>query len=152
MKQLFIAFVSGCLFGAGLLISRMSDPAKVLNFLNIAEQWDPSLALVIAGALPLAAAGYAIARSMPRALDGSCFPSLPRGRHFTAARFGRAHFWSGMVASRLLPRPRVGGPTSSARASRLLRPRDAPWAVGGPAFQYEARPSGTAIRHCKAKP
>lgn len=79
MKQLFIAFVSGFLFGAGLLVSRMSDPAKVLNFLNIAEQWDPSLALVIAGALPLAAAGYVIARSMPRALDGSYFPSLPRG-------------------------------------------------------------------------
>ena len=79
MKQLSIAFVSGFLFGAGLLISRMSDPAKVLNFLNVAEQWDPSLALVIAGALPLAAAGYVVARSRPRALDGSCFPSLPRG-------------------------------------------------------------------------
>ena len=51
-------FVAGLLFGIGLVISGMVNPAKVTNFLDIAGQWDPSLALVMAGAVGVAAAGY----------------------------------------------------------------------------------------------
>lgn len=47
-------FIAGLLFGAGLLLAGMADPAKVLAFLDIAGQWDPSLALVMIGAIAAA--------------------------------------------------------------------------------------------------
>ena len=47
----FSAFLVGLLFGLGLIVSGMSDPAKVLGFLDVAGAWDPSLAFVMAGAI-----------------------------------------------------------------------------------------------------
>jgi uncharacterized membrane protein YedE/YeeE len=51
IKSLLVALISGTLFGLGLSIAQMIDPAKVVNFLDITGQWDPSLAFVMAGAL-----------------------------------------------------------------------------------------------------
>ena len=45
MKRSSIAFLSGLVFGVGLIVSQMSNPAKVIGFLDIAGNWDPSLAL-----------------------------------------------------------------------------------------------------------
>lgn len=53
MKKL-TAFIAGLLFGIGLLLSGMTNPAKVLGFLDIAGLWDPSLALVMIGAIAVA--------------------------------------------------------------------------------------------------
>ena len=53
MRGVF-AVVSGLLFGLGLLISGMANPAKVLGFLDLAGAWDPSLALVMVGAIAVA--------------------------------------------------------------------------------------------------
>jgi uncharacterized protein len=53
------AFLSGLLFGVGLLLSGMANPGKVLGFLDIAGAWDPSLAIVMAAAVPVAAIGFA---------------------------------------------------------------------------------------------
>ena len=53
-----LGFLSGLVFGLGLVISGMADPAKVLNFLDLAGTWDPSLAFVIAGATAPAFLGY----------------------------------------------------------------------------------------------
>jgi len=50
-QRLFFALLAGALFGLGLSIAQMIDPAKVVNFLNIFQQWDPSLGFVMAGAL-----------------------------------------------------------------------------------------------------
>ncbi|MGE8540942.1 DUF6691 family protein [Acinetobacter sp. ANC 3813] len=50
----FFAFVFGGLFSVGLMVSGMSNPEKVLNFLDIAGAWDPSLAFVMAGAIAVA--------------------------------------------------------------------------------------------------
>lgn len=57
----------GLLFGIGLVISGMADPAKVLNFLDLAGTWDPSLAFVMGGAVIVAFVGYRIvfARGAP---------------------------------------------------------------------------------------
>lgn len=60
--MIFSAFASGLLFGLGLIISRMIDPAKVLAFLDVFGNWDPSLGFVMAGAIAASAAGYAFAR------------------------------------------------------------------------------------------
>lgn len=62
MAALAAAFICGLLFGAGLIVSQMSQPAKVLNFLDLFGTWDPSLAFVMAGALAVSGAGYALAR------------------------------------------------------------------------------------------
>ena len=63
--QLLIALVSGLVFGLGLIISRMTDPSKVSGFLDLAGMWDPSLALVMGGAIlvGLVAFRFAVTRS-----------------------------------------------------------------------------------------
>lgn len=53
-------FLIGALFGTGIALSGMANPAKVLNFFDLAGSFDPSLAFVMAGALTVAAPGYAI--------------------------------------------------------------------------------------------
>lgn len=58
MLQIAAALASGLLFGLGLTLSRMIDPTKVLGFLDVAGSWDPSLALVLAGATGTAAIGF----------------------------------------------------------------------------------------------
>ena len=75
----FASFAAGLVFGIGLLVSRMADPAKVLAFLDVAGRWDPSLALVMAGAVALAAIGLAIASARRRSLLGAPM-SLPPSR------------------------------------------------------------------------
>ncbi len=67
MRQVATAFVCGLLFGTGLIVSQMSNPAKVIGFLDITGQWDPSLAFVMAGAVAVFALGYRLAlrRSAP---------------------------------------------------------------------------------------
>jgi uncharacterized membrane protein YedE/YeeE len=62
------AFAAGHLFGLGLLVSGMSDPAKVLGFLDLAGHWDPSLAFVMAGAVAVSALGTLAARRRGRPL------------------------------------------------------------------------------------
>jgi len=57
MKQVFAA-LTGLVFGTGIAVSGMMDPAKVLNFFDIAGTWDPSLGFVMAGALLVAAIGF----------------------------------------------------------------------------------------------
>jgi uncharacterized membrane protein YedE/YeeE len=56
------SFICGLVFGAGLLISGMTDPQKVLGFLDLFGAWDATLAFVMAGAVAVAAAGFALAR------------------------------------------------------------------------------------------
>lgn len=57
--HLVFAVLCGLLFGLGLIVSGMTDPAKVLGFLDIGGQWDPSLAFVMLGAIALTAPLYA---------------------------------------------------------------------------------------------
>ena len=83
--RLFAAFFCGLLFGFGLLVSQMSNPAKVLNFLDVSAiasgRWDPSLAFVMLGAIPVAAIGFALAKRRAGPLLGGEFhgPSRPAG-------------------------------------------------------------------------
>jgi len=58
MKRLIASFAAGGLFGTGLLVSQMTNPAKVLAFLDISGDWDPSLAFVMGGALLVTLIGY----------------------------------------------------------------------------------------------
>ena len=62
MPLIFASFACGLLFGAGLLISGMTQPDKVLGFLDFFGAWDATLAFVMAGAVAVTSAGYALAR------------------------------------------------------------------------------------------
>ena len=68
MKRIAIAILAGGLFGLGLALSGMTNPDKVLNFLDVAGRWDPSLALVMGGALLVSLPGFALARMATAAL------------------------------------------------------------------------------------
>jgi uncharacterized protein len=59
-------FLAGLVFGLGLVISGMANPAKVLNFLDLAGHWDPSLAFVMGGATLTAFLGYRLAWRRPK--------------------------------------------------------------------------------------
>ena len=57
----FASFLAGLVFGLGLIVSGMANPAKVLGFLDLAGKWDPSLALVMAGAVAVGMGAFAVA-------------------------------------------------------------------------------------------
>jgi uncharacterized membrane protein YedE/YeeE len=74
-----IAFAVGLLFGTGLIVSQMSNPAKVLGFLDLAGAWDPSLALVMLGAVAVGAIGFGVAARRRTTLLGEAL-ELPQAR------------------------------------------------------------------------
>lgn len=66
----FFALLAGAVFGIGLIVSGMADPAKVLGFLDLAGAWDPSLAFVMAGAILVGVFAFAVARRRTVSLLG----------------------------------------------------------------------------------
>ena len=79
MARLLASFVAGLVFGAGLLLAGMANPAKVLGFLDLAGAWDPSLALVMAGAVAVGSVAFALAKRRRVALLGAPM-QLPTAR------------------------------------------------------------------------
>ena len=91
--RLAAQFAFGLIFGLGLIVSGMINPAKVLNFLDIAGTWDPSLALVMAAAVITAFGGYrlALSRKAPLLADRFHLPgaaSIDRRLILGSAVFG----------------------------------------------------------------
>ncbi|MFP6851178.1 MAG: DUF6691 family protein [Pseudomonas sp.] len=70
MRKL-VAFLAGVLFGLGLLLAGMANPAKVLAFLDLSGAWDPSLALVMFGAIAVAFLPFSWARLQRSSLLGA---------------------------------------------------------------------------------
>jgi len=66
----FVAFLAGLVFGLGLILSGMGNPAKVQNFLDVFGTWDPSLALVMAGAIAVAIFAFTWAKRRKTSLLG----------------------------------------------------------------------------------
>ncbi len=92
MRAVF-GFLAGLVFGIGLVISGMSDPAKVLNFLDVFGYWDPSLAFVMGGASVTSFIGYRLVwkRPAPIAMDSFDLPgtkTIDRPLLIGAAVFG----------------------------------------------------------------
>jgi uncharacterized membrane protein YedE/YeeE len=73
------AFLAGLMFGTGLVVSGLANPAKVLGFLDVTGRWDPSLALVMGSAVAVSAIGFALARRRARTLLGAPM-QLPASR------------------------------------------------------------------------
>ena len=69
--QIFMALMVGLLFGIGLIVSGMTDPAKVIGFLDLAGSWDPSLGFVMGGAILVGIFAFGVARKRKRSLLGA---------------------------------------------------------------------------------
>ncbi len=67
----FTALLAGLVFGLGLIVSGMANPAKVIGFLDLFGRWDPSLALVMGGAVAVGVVAFALARRRTRSLLGA---------------------------------------------------------------------------------
>jgi len=87
LKRLSLAFASGLVFGLGLLASGMTDPAKVQGFLDLFGAWDPSLGLVMGGAIAVGLVAFAAARRRATAWSGDAI-ELPVGTQIDARLLG----------------------------------------------------------------
>ena len=89
MQRLIPAFLIGLLFGLGIVISGMGNPAKVLNFFDFAGTWDPSLIFVMGGALAVTFIGYRFVLARNRPLVDERF-HVPTSRTIDARLIGGA--------------------------------------------------------------
>jgi len=74
------AFATGLIFGIGLIVSGMTDPSKIIGFLDVTGSWDPSLAFVMGGAVAIGFIAFRLARRCKSAFLGGAI-QLPTGRH-----------------------------------------------------------------------
>jgi uncharacterized membrane protein YedE/YeeE len=82
MQQRITEFFVGLVFGLGLMLSGMTDPGKVLGFLDLAGLWDPSLALVMGGAIAVGVFAFALAKKRGLSFFGIAF-RLPTQERIT---------------------------------------------------------------------
>lgn len=106
MRQ-FVAILSGLLFGAGLAIGGMTDPARVRAFLDILGQWDPTLAFVMGGALLVMAPVWLVQRRMDKSFDGTTFDLPGTSTIDGKLLVGSALFGVGWGITGLCPGPAV---------------------------------------------
>ncbi len=112
MNHLLISFASGLVFSAGLVIGGMTVPAKVVNFLDFAGNWDPSLAMVMVGAILVHSLVYRFARKRPAPLLASTF-NIPTSRSVDRNLFaGALLFGMGWGLSGFCPGPALASVAS----------------------------------------
>ncbi len=107
MKNEFAALLSGTLFGMGLAWSQMIDPAKVQGFLDLAGNWDPSLAFVMMGALVPAFAGFKWIFKHPKPLWADRFHTSSLKQIDKPLLLGSALFGLGWGMTGYCPGPSV---------------------------------------------
>lgn len=117
MQRTISAGIIGLVFGTGIALSGMANPAKVLNFFDIAGTWDPSLALVMASALLVTAIGYRFVLKRDKPVVEARF-HLPTGRKLDrplvagSAIFGVGWGISGFCPGGAIPALGLGEPTA----------------------------------------
>jgi len=103
----FSEFVVGLLFGWGLLISGMTDPGKVIGFLDLAGAWDPSLAFVMGGGILVGLFGFAVAKKRTSSFLGTAM-HLPTLRDIDRRLvLGSLTFGSGWGLAGFCPGPGI---------------------------------------------
>lgn len=106
---ILMAALAGLVFGLGLLVSGMADPQKVLGFLDLAGAWDPSLALVMGGAIALGLPGFALARRRSRSMLGEPMQLAARQAVDAPLLIGSALFGIGWGLAGYCPGPALVG-------------------------------------------
>lgn len=112
--RLIVTLLAGSIFGFGLALSGMMNPARVRGFLDIFGQWDPTLAFVMGGAVIVMAIAWAIQRNMASPTIGEDF-NLPGTQRLDAKLIGgSALFGIGWGLAGLCPGPAISSLASSA--------------------------------------
>ena len=139
MPAILTALISGTLFGIGLALSQMINPAKVLGFLDLFGSWDPSLALVMGGALAVTAGTFAAIRRRPAPLLAETF-RLPGKKEIDARLLsGAAIFGVGWGLAGWCPGPALSSlGLGSWRALVFV----AAMGIGMALFRFAPRPLG----------
>ncbi|WP_296719839.1 DUF6691 family protein [Erythrobacter sp.] len=105
IRDMLVSIISGTIFGAGLALGGMTDPARVRGFLDIFGDWDPTLALVMGGAVIVMALAWLMQRRMLRPVFGEGF-ALPDRSDITLRLVGgSALFGIGWGIAGLCPGP-----------------------------------------------
>ena len=106
-RRLLPPLVSGTLFGAGLTLSGMTDPARVRGFLDVFGNWDSTLAFVMGGAVMVMAVAWRIRARMAKPLFGEKFSLPGRGDLDPLLLVGSALFGIGWGIAGLCPGPAI---------------------------------------------
>jgi hypothetical protein len=122
VKSGVLAFVAGVLFCAGLALSGMAQPGKVLGFLDVGGAWDASLAFVMVGGIAVYASALAFSRRLARPAFGSMFPPPPASGLDRRLLAGAALFGIGWGLSGYCPGPAVAAFAAGARAALWFTP------------------------------
>jgi uncharacterized protein len=109
MKLIILSLISGILFGVGLTLSQMTNPDKVINFLDIAGNWDPSLIFVMVGALAVTVLLFRPILKRPRPLFDKQFYLSSKAAIDKTLLIGAAIFGMGWGISGYCPGPSVAG-------------------------------------------
>ncbi|MCX7086202.1 MAG: YeeE/YedE thiosulfate transporter family protein [Methylococcales bacterium] len=118
---IFTAFLSGLLFGLGLIVAQMTNPAKVLGFLDVLGDWDPSLAFVMAGALvTLSMTQFFIKRIAENNVETVVNLSPVKAKIDAKLIIGSAVFGIGWGLSGLCPGPALVSLTSGLMGSFIF--------------------------------
>ena len=102
-----ISLISGAIFGFGLTVSDMTNPAKVLGFLNLFGQWDPSLIFVMIGAIIVSSPFFFLLKSKEKPLFAQSFLIPEIKRIDTKLIIGSSLFGIGWGAVGLCPGPAI---------------------------------------------
>ena len=107
MKQVLAYLFAGALFGAGLAVSGMTNPAKVLGFLDLTGVWDPSLLFVMGGGMGFAALGIRLVERRAAPIFGGSFPKPSPAKPNLRLVLGSACFGVGWGLAGFCPGPAV---------------------------------------------
>lgn len=107
MMRSVVNLIAGLIFGVGLIVSGMADPAKVLNFLDLAGTFDPSLGFVMAGAIAVTAVGFALVQRRATPVLEDHFQIPPAWPVDGRLVIGSALFGLGWGLSGLCPGPAI---------------------------------------------
>ncbi len=107
--RILISLGAGLLFGLGLMISDMVNPARVLAFLDLFGDWDPTLVFVMAGGLAVSAGAWGLAGQKRAPVFGDAFPGAPAGGIDAKLISGASLFGLGWGLVGVCPGPAITG-------------------------------------------
>lgn len=120
MKSIVLALAAGLVFGVGLLVSGMTQPAKVVNFLDVAGDWDPSLAFVMGGAIAVHFLAYRVVPRLQKPVWAERW-SLPTRKDIDARLIvGAALFGAGWGLGGYCPGPALTSAIAGASSTLIF--------------------------------
>lgn len=107
MMKSIVALITGTIFGLGLNVSQMTNPHKVLSFLNILENWDPSLIIVMASAVAISTLGFLVSKRLEKPVVADSFHFPTQKKITLRLVLGAVLFGIGWGVAGLCPGPAI---------------------------------------------